>query len=192
MTGIGLLEWGFRLEDVIRQTDDPDSPLVPGEKQCRFCPFAPQCPALRELATVTARQEFAPAIEYDPADLQKALDLAPVLRTWANAVEDFAKDEAKAGRVVPGWKLVESLGNRKWRDESVAGEAILAANEDLDIYNYKMKSPAQIEKLLGKEHKDLVAGLVTRESTGVTLVRDTDKRSTVSTDPTKEFEKING
>ena len=62
--------------------------------------------------------------------LQKALDLAPVLRTWANAVEEFAKDEAKAGRVVPGWKLVESLGNRKWRDESVAGEAILAVNFD--------------------------------------------------------------
>lgn len=54
-----------------------------------------------------------------------------------------------------------------------------------------IKSPAQIEKLLDKNQKKKLEDLVVAESSGATLVPESDKRPSIRTNPTEEFKTIN-
>ena len=131
-------------ENAITRAKQPDAPLVPGEKQCRWCPTGKAlCPALAskvletampqmfedEPGSLGAMQNLSPAgfdqameetmskaLEtFTPEDLAKILDNASLLRSWLKAVEDYATDAVRAGRFsVPGWKLVQSTKHRKW------------------------------------------------------------------------------
>lgn len=174
--GVDFLEFEDRLVDAVAATRAPDAELNAGD-HCRWCPAKPICPALRAATLDQARAEFAPGLHYDPAALAKALDSIPLLETWIKATREFAYTEAVDGRVPAGWKLVEKRATRKWRDEASAAamlELLMAPDE---IYEPRaLLSPAKIEKLLGKGERDKIALYTVAESSGLTLVHESDKR----------------
>ena len=190
------LELDFRdeLTEAVKRTKDPDAPLKSGD-HCRFCPAAGICPELSKESMELAKTEFSPLFSYDPNQLSKALQYLPRIEAWIKSVREFAYNEALGGRTPPGFKLVEKRATRKWaRDELEVRKLISPWLEDEDIYDQKIKSPAQIEKILKIENfdaKEILKPLVVSVSSGTTLVSDSDKRKAVN-DAALDFDLIEG
>lgn len=170
-----MLDFEDKLVDAIAATKAPEAPLVPGD-WCRWCPAAASCPGLRSKVLDTARTDFAPGLPYDPAALREALDAIPLMETWIKATQEFAFTESLEGRAVPGWKLVEKRATRKWANEVEAASALSNLVPDDQLFEKSLLSPAKVEKLLGKNGKTALASLVVSQSSGLTLVHESDKR----------------
>jgi hypothetical protein len=151
---------------------------------CKFCKAAGFCPALEQKATDAAGIWFddldKPRISnspdaMSPEKLAQTLDMLDMIDDWCNAVRAHAHREAEAGTVIPGYQLVEKIGNRAWKAD-VTTDAVAAlltgAGKDAKLAYAapKAASPAQVEKALGAKNKGLLADLVERPSRGTNLV----------------------
>ena len=168
----------------VTKTLAEDAPVDPGE-HCRFCPARSSCPVLRETALAAAQHVFEDTslqrVRVDPQpspsrlsseEIATALRAFPALETWMKMLRSHAYERANAGDMPPGFKLVEKVGNRVWKDEDTARATLSEAG----CYPYtdpKLVSPAQAEKKVGK---DLVRDLAEKPVTGTVLVADSDKR----------------
>ncbi len=185
-----LIDFAADLIDDAIATEDPNAPLNPGD-HCRWCAAKPNCPALKSKALALAAQQFTSITNYDPKELGKTLSMLSVMETWIKGVREFAYREAESGRPPPGWKLVDKRANRKWRDD--VNQDNLARNLGLkapEIVDTKLKSPAQVEKMLSKEGKAVFHQFVIQESSGKTLVEMADKRPSVKERAVEEFDDI--
>ena len=173
-----MLDWAQDLVEAAQATERPDAPVVPGDN-CRWCPAAATCPGLVERAQALAKEDFAVP---DGADaLAEAMGLIPGLEAWIKAVRERAYEEAMAGRPPVGWKLVPKRALRKWRDEREVVAALLEYGmDDKDFYNLALKTPAQIEKALGKANAGILEPYVVKESSGMTLAPETDDRQPIT------------
>lgn len=159
--------------------------LHPSEKGCRWCLAAPTCPKLKAKSQELAKQVFATGVAYNPEQLAHTLDMLPILEGWIKNVREFAYEEAEKGNAIPGYKLVEKRATRRWRDESAAVMALDAAG--VDPYEKKVISPAVAEKALGKADRALLDELTVKESSGHTLVHESDKRDAIRIDAKHAF-----
>lgn len=153
---------------------------------CRFCPAAAVCPLLRTKSQEIAKQVFASAVTYDAVKLAETLDWLPILEAWIKNVREFAYGEAEKGHAIPNYKLVEKRATRKWRDEAVA--IAWMRQQGIDPWMPSpVITPAAAEKALNKEQKQFLATLVVAESSGHTLVHESDKREAVRLDAKSAF-----
>lgn len=148
-------------------TKAPDAPLVPGEKQCRWCRARADCPALAAYARAAVLADFAAldsleageagqtlarVPDFDPADLGRALRAVPLVKQWLAAVEDEGKARLGRGEPVPGFKLVEGRSNRRWSSVDLAEARMLQAGLEVDaVWKSELISPAAAEKALGRK-----------------------------------------
>lgn len=157
-----------------KRTEAPDAELVVGE-WCRFCPASANCPKLSERSLTLVKESFSDTTVYDPERLSEVLRMLPVMEGWIRSVKAFAVSEASLGKIPPGFKLVAKRATRKWLDgwtgERLAQEFGLKPPE---MYDQKLKSPAQVEKMVDKSIRSKVDDLVTKVSSGVKLVEDND------------------
>lgn len=168
----------LRLRDGVVAAQQPDAPLKPGG-WCQFCPIKAECPALHSQAMTIAQDIFddkaptpAPALSDDA--IARVLDVAPAVEAWIKAVRGEAFMRAAAGTAVPGYKLVQKIGNRRWVDDVKAAKVL----QDLGVDPWEPRtviSPAQAEKKRSSL-KPVVAQLVERPVTGASLVPVSDKR----------------
>lgn len=162
--------------------------LTPSDKGCKWCLAAPKCPALKSKAQEVAKKVFAPGLPYDPKELAEVLEFLPILEGWAKNTREFAYGEAEKGHAIPNWKLVEKRASRKWRDETAAASALNAAG--VDCWEKKLITPAVAEKALLKEQRGLLDELTVKESSGHTLVHESDKRPAIKVDAASAFANI--
>jgi hypothetical protein len=155
--------------------------LNPGK--CVFCPAEATCPKLRRAALDVAKVWFepdtgTPQIGNKPSDmspeaLAETLDMLDMLEGWVKAVRAYAHAQAEAGVAIPGYQLSEKIGNRRWIDEPNLAAILhgeIGGSID-DLYEApKLKSPAQLDKLLGAKRKALIEPFVERPVTGANLV----------------------
>ena len=190
-----LVEWSADLLEAAERTLDPNAPLVPGA-WCRFCPAAGICPALREQALATAQVEFAAAPLPSPPtpaslpaeEVGRLLVAAELAELWIRALRAHAHAELEAGRIIPGWRLVPKRPTRRWRDEEQTVVELQALGLPADeLIARKLKSPAQVEKLVGSSRKREIADLVVAESDGTTLARQTDHSPSLLSGVAVEF-----
>jgi hypothetical protein len=152
---------------------------------CRYCKRAGECAALRTTAIEAAQYEFNDTpIEADTLSndkLGEILTKAEMIEAWVKTVRATVSRRIDNGQDVPGWKLVQKRAIRKWSDPAQA-ELSLAVMGDEIYTTPELKSPAQIEKILKKHGLDAetLDDLVTRESSGTTLVREADAREKVT------------
>ena len=153
---------------------------------CTFCPAAGTCPVLEKKSLETANAFFHPdgtlerrntPNEMDPAVLAKQLDGFDDLGNWMNARRALAQRLAEMGTEIPGYHLADTLGHRKFKEADEAQLVEKLAELGLtqgDIFIEKVRSPAQIEKVLGaKRLKPIQAdfnALIHKPITGRTLV----------------------
>jgi hypothetical protein len=189
LTLMELLDWAEDLLGAVRLALTPDAPLVPGEKQCRWCPAAAECPALKAHAETTVAQAFVdnPPELPDPEglsveDMARILNRAGLVQLWLERVEQLAIQRLAGGGDVPGFKLVHSQTRRVWANaepETVARLIQLGLNLD-EITDTKLRSPTQVEKLITKSRRDTLVPLVTRSNPNVVLAPVGDKRPAIS------------
>ncbi len=104
--------------------------------------------------------------------LGKALDWEDFLDSFMEAVRERMHAELlKDPNASPDYKLVEGKTNRAWGDEKMAEDAFAMLGDDR--YNKKFKSPAQLEKIAGKEE---VAKYTIKPAGRLTVAKSSDKR----------------
>jgi hypothetical protein len=180
-------------------TEDPDAPLNAGE-WCRFCKAAAVCPENRRRNLEAAQASF-PEIAEDgevktdtvaklsPARMAAVLKEADTIGNWVKAVQAYAHNEAMNGNPIPGFKLVEKRATRRWKNpEDIAAtldEAGLSAEE---IWaEPKLRSPAQLEKVVGRAAFEAFGEHVEKASSGLNLVPEDDKRPAAKQSAVDQF-----
>lgn len=192
-----LIEWSADLLEAAERTLAPDAPLNPGG-HCQFCPAAAICPSLQKHALTEAQAEFSPAgaitvppapDKLPPEKIGRVLAAADTIERWLSAVRAHAMGELEAGREIPGWKLVEGkLGNREWSSETDAAlELVGAGLSDDAIYEKKLISPTQAEKLIGKKAMAGLSDIVTRKPGRPTLAPTSDQRPAITGGAAADF-----
>lgn len=188
-----LIGFAVELMEAARRTADPRAPLAAG-RHCKFCLALPRCPEQLKQAQALAQVEF----DSIPADLPPAPEILPpalfaemlpkleILEQWVKAMKQHAHQTIERGGDVPGYKLVNKRATRKWRSEEQVRRWLDERNyADTEILDMSLKTPAQIEKLVGK--KSLPEEFVKKESSGFTLTEVTDARPAVVFHVGEEF-----
>ena len=184
--------WAFkrRAAEAAELTRQPDAPLVPGEKQCRFCKAKATCPALRAEVTevvsgsATLDEFLVPDMTTGDNYLSVAMSKVGLVEDWCKAVRAEVERRLLAGQTVDGFKLVEGRrGNRKWSDDAEV-EALFKSfrlRQD-EMYDYSLISPTKAEKLLKDTPKrwEKAEALISRAEGKPSVAPATDKRSSLT------------
>lgn len=121
---------------------------------CRFCKVKNDCRTRAELNLELARRDFAPARSLSDDEIGMILSKVEQsgLMEWLSDLKTEAINRQLAGRKIQGWKLVKSRGVRQFANSQMTFERLAMSGKISmdDMYEKKPKSPAQIEKLLGK------------------------------------------
>lgn len=175
------------------------SPELFAGSHCKWCNAKPVCPEQRStlenlmgvsLSTVDTKPiELPPAQTLTPEKLAMLMENASTIKNWLSSVVSFVTASADNGAEITGFKLVTKFGRRTWKDER-AVEAAFANELGDELYNKKLKTPAQLEKKLGKKRKEELEDLIFTPVTGKTLVPESDDRPSAENDPSKAFSKI--
>lgn len=189
---VDLMEFAADLVMYAKRTAEKDAPLKAGD-HCRFCPAINICPEVQNVKQMVAKSEFAAATAptegtVPPHKLAEYLKAVPLLKAMIERIDAYAYAEARAGRPVPGYKLVEKRANRKWINETEVSLFLgsLKVSDD-DIFEpRKIRTPAQLEKKL-PSHYQMLTKFVNKESSGLVLVPEEDKRPAFKPDAKKEF-----
>lgn len=188
-----LLAFAAELMDAARATTAPDAPLAPGS-HCRFCPASGVCPAQLERAQAIAQVEFAslpvdrpPAPEtLPPAVLADFLSKLPILDDWIAALREHGRLILERGEHLPGYKLVAKRATRRWVDEAETRQWLESQGyREEEILKSELRSPAQIEKVVGK--KRLPTEMVASVSSGTKMVPASDPAPAVVVTRGEEF-----
>lgn len=156
-----------------------NAPLIPGD-WCKstFCPNRVGCSALHGLTNEVIAKDFESLPVVDSMSLsmiQKVLKYEDVIKDWMSKVRDHAKELMVQGEHIPGYKVVQGLGNARWVDE----EVVIAEFEDEfgdKLFQKKLISPAQLEKLAGKKRlgPDFRDEYTVRPETGYKIVEESE------------------
>jgi hypothetical protein len=166
------------LKAAIKRTEDPKAKTEVGD-WCKFCAATAICPSQRQMIQEVALIDFddldaelPKKEEMTPQQIANVLTRASLIENWVKSVRAMAQQEAQIGVVLPEYKLVESYGNRSWIDEDKVKKAFKAKGDKI-FGEPKLKSPAQLEKVVGKGKID---NYVQRVYKGTILVPESDKR----------------
>jgi hypothetical protein len=177
------------LRSAVKATDDPRAPLVPGD-HCTFCPRRGDCSALYEQGLAAAKDFFPTgdvAVRTEPPtvarmtddQLLRVLNHQDTIESWLKQVAAEARDRALRGVQLPGWKVVERVGNRKWKDESTTAAKLVQLGCADPYVPREVVSPAEAARRITgpkKAVEAMLAPLVVRELLGYALAPETDRR----------------
>ena len=208
----GVLRAAKEMKAQADATDDPNAPLVPGEKQCQWCKAKGACPALKEkvmtdmgmltpvdvdLAEQAARKD---PTKMDGEELAKILHSAPLMRQLLDGVEKEVQSRLERGEVVPGYKLVRGRGSKGWAlsQEEIEKKLTGMRIPKSALYPKKIISPAQVAKLVWEkdgENVRLTADQIKRVENewvaysqgAITVAPEADSRPGITVDASAMF-----
>jgi hypothetical protein len=145
------------LKEAIKEVRSKNPSFCAGEHCSEtFCPAMPIC--LEVQGTILHKVESAvPAIAkvfpivtaIIPEQLGNALPALYLLKEFLNRLEDVAFELAKGGVKIPNHCLTRSKKNRVYKDENTIEEVFYGKYKEA-IFDKKLKSVAQLEKVVGK------------------------------------------
>ncbi len=173
-----LLAWGEYVKPIAELAYKGEGGFSPGDN-CRFC-------AAKAVCKARAYQSFdllaacldTPDVLPDEA-IPGILKVADTCEQWLKDVKAYALSQALRGQEWPGYKLVRGKRpSRAFRNDEEAEEQLIRAGYTPEQYQVtRMKTVAEVEKLLGKRAFDALMGkLVIQGEGNLTLVPETDKR----------------
>ncbi len=180
--------------------------LVPSVKAGKFCKAKADCPALEGFVDQAMMEGFEDLTKKQPTSakeeevradrLGRMMQKADLCEIWMKGVRTQCDIDMLAGLSVTGYKLVQGKkGNRKWKDEE-AVEAVLKGYrmKKEEIYNIKLISPTDAEKLLEKAHPrrwEEVKTMYEQKDGVPSVAPESDKRPAISIGkPTDGFEDV--
>lgn len=163
--------------------------LMPGEKQCRWCPFRAKCPArseqIMQLFPVVPTEPGVSApdgIGMSDEQIAASLDKVNHIETWCSDMRAEGLRRALAGKLIAGWKIVVGRkGQRKWDEnqEKAVESALALSLGDAAYKPREIISPAQADPLLKRKHRaqwDALQPAITQADGKPVLEREIDKR----------------
>lgn len=178
-----LMEFREELVKAVAVVDSGSAHFATGD-HCKFCKAKAICPQnkkeIQEIFNAPVAEEevkdFPEPNKISVDSMVNILNNAKRIKSFIDAVEEYAKGKLLEGHTIPQYKLVEGRASRKLRSE---GEFMLEFGEDFgdDLYTKpKLKSVAQLEKVVGKEailpHVEV--------SKGVAMVHESNKKKAIS------------
>jgi hypothetical protein len=168
-------KWTKKLQKAYDDCQNKPTLYRPGD-WCKWCKAAESCP--RAKRTVRAMVKAGPQL---PSKEGRAL--ARLLNSEVMVLEHLNKAKAAAfeilntGGAVPGYKLVQSYGNEKWKDPDEAVKLLTPLDFANDgIIKTVPKTPKQVRKALGLTYPNKLDELTTTPYKGLIMVPETDKR----------------
>ena len=194
-----------RLRREVDAVLEPDAPSVAGDKQCRYCPAAGNCPtkASRALAgsgvvfdnlDIASQSADKNPLTMSNDQLAEIMEGAPLIRQLIADTEVEIIKRIEAGQVVKGFKMVEGRGIRKWNadDEVIANKLVKMGIPKASLYKSTLVTAPQVEKLtwtkrdgttsqLSPKQLQLLHGeYVTKMIGKPTLVPESDDRKSIA------------
>ncbi len=163
-----------------------DDTLCSGS-HCRFCPMISYgCPQILDDLAEFEEMMTIPAKEFSNEQVGRFLDLGDTLKMTVKPASETAYSRLSAAKDIPGRKLVSGSANRAWRDGT---EEILKEKfGDKAFGKAKLKSPAQIEKMVGGA--DIASRYAFSPDVGLQVVSADDNRPAVNKDTKSLFKPI--
>lgn len=159
--------------------------LQAGEKHCYFCPHKLACPAWSEEMGRLAAADFDDmppedpndnglVVPWEPRQIERIMLWAPAIRNWLKQVEIRGMELLELDpECMPSFTIGERRTNRKWTDWEDDIPAVLREKyglTDEQIYESKMRTGPQIEKLIPKERRgEFNADLLVKPPGGPTI-----------------------
>ena len=128
--------WSSELIAIAKRADDPFEKPNPTAKGCFYCKAKTICPAIREKALEAAKQDFS------ANNLEQLLDDAKLVSTWAEAIQEQAKQSILDGADAGHWDLKGGRKMISYKDK-VGVEAFFAGNPQA----FEIKSPSALKKI---------------------------------------------
>ena len=152
---------------------------------CQFCWNTHKCPELYEISKQTAQVVFDEIAEgTDPyAAMIEVYERRSAVELLFQKIHEHLEQQLLQGKSVPGYKLVAREGNRRWTtaiDSLIETFSQKFQLTEEDLFDRKLKSPAQVEKLLPKAQRGEVNQHCDRPAAGYALAKEDDKRPAVS------------
>ena len=183
----GLMDWAVKeLAPRAAMAFKGEGEFAPGA-HCQFCKAAGNCKARAEFNLELAKYDFKQDALLEDAEIADILDRAKEFKSWLGDVEDYALQQALAGKKYPGYKLVEGRSNRVYGDQEAVVDVLTKEGFTEDkIYNKKLIGITDMEKLIGKAvFNDKLSGYIVKPPGSPTLVPATDKRPEYGIDSAK-------
>lgn len=174
-----LVEWAERyVKPRAEMAISGEGQFYVGE-HCRFCRARYTCRARAEENLKLTRFDFkSPALLADE-EISEILSGVDDLQKWASDIYSYALEQAENhNKKWPGYKLVEGRSSRKYKDENLVAETLVAAGIEEDkLYNKSLLTITAMEKTLGKKQfTELLGELIIKPMGKPTLVSEMDKR----------------
>ena len=178
LTKEALLEWGESIKPTAELAWKGEGQFHPGDN-CRFCAAKAVCKARAyESFDLLSACLDTPGVLPDEA-IPGILKVADTCEAWLKDVKAYALSQALRGQEWPGYKLVKGKRpSRAFSDDEKAEEQLIRAGYTPEQYKVtRMKTVAEVEKLLGKKAFDALMGsLVIQGEGNLMLVPEGDKR----------------
>lgn len=182
-------EWDISIEDLEAWAVDELIPnakkawegkgdLVPG-KHCRFCRAKKRCKAFANYNMGLDEYELKDPKLLTLKELSLILDQAAIFINWIGEIKSFAEDAAKAGKKIPGYKLVEGKSNRVIGDLDKLIKALKRTGlDESEFFKTDLKSFTDIKALIGvKAFNKFIDPHLIKPKGALALVPEADKRA---------------
>ncbi len=179
LTRDALLAWGEEIRPLAEQAYRGEGEFHVGD-WCRFCAARAICAARAAEAMDIFKHGFDEPRVIPDSDIPGILRVLDTAEDWIKDIRAYALSQAKQGVAYRGYKLVRGKRpGRKWKSEDEVINELTRAGYDREQYEEtKLKSVAELEKVLGKTAFDALLGKqVTQGEGALTLVTDDDKRT---------------
>lgn len=174
-TSTELLQWRDEVLIPAMSRAEIDVTLAPGD-WCRFCPAKLACPLLTSLFGASIAADATVVPNFSNEGLARNYALVDAVKHYLKALEAEVYRRMSHGEKVPGYKLVPKKANRVFTPEALT--LLPQKFSDDDIYEKKLKTPAQLEKL-GNTGKQFVREFAYTPMTGLTVAGEDDSRAGV-------------
>lgn len=176
-----LMEWAENVVKPLAEKAYKGEGTYIAGNHCRFCRAKATCRERARMNLEASKFEMRAGALLSDTEVGEALKMAQDLAKWAEDLKEYALTESLKGKIIPGWKAVEGRSVRAFKDTDLAIKTIIDSGiDEILLYDRKIKTLAQIEKLLGaKQFKELVGELVEKAPGKPTLVLETDKREKI-------------
>lgn len=225
-----LLEFVAEVEQAVRRAKDAEQGMsatgrpqfmheavgestqaIAAGDHCRWCDAAAVCPVKQQEVVASIGLDFHDIAGISPKALPEPKDMdtgriaallqgLDVLTAWANQVREFAYNCLVQGVAIPGFKLVDKQGRRKWIDaegDIAAYLEMVYGVEGDDVFPRKLVTITEAEwlvktKITDKAERkaaldDISLRFTLKDSSGLTMVADTDKRDAVPAGAAADF-----
>ena len=146
---------------------------------CRFCKAYPSCRAWqKQYGPLAGFEPYPEPATLSDEELGEWLQKLEGLAAYAKDLEEYAQQALMEGRALPGWKLVQGRGTRKWTDQDAAFQQMQADGiDEAMLYTRTPISLTVAEKMIGKKKfAETMSAFITKAPGTPKLAQASDPR----------------